>query len=81
MHLGRQGVVGVAGFDHAGHRVFERFGFVAQGQYLPLGQGNRAAAVRVRDKNLRDQVGVILKEFGIVLEVLRDGVGIHGGGW
>jgi hypothetical protein len=33
----------------------------------------------MRHENLRQHVGVVVEELGVVLEILRDGVRVHGG--
>ena len=38
---------------------------------------NAVTAVRVRHEDVREEIGVLLEEFRVVLEVLGDGVRIH----
>src|SRR5208283_723904 len=44
---------------------------------LALGDGNRAATVRMRNEDLRKQVGVLLEESRVFLQVVGDSARIH----
>ena len=66
-----------AELDQFGQLAFELLAPVAQGENLALGNRNGAAAVRVGNVELREQIGIILEELRIVLQVARDFVGFH----
>src|SRR5439155_19745260 len=52
---------------------------LAQRYDLPLRNRNRMAAVRVRDEDFGDEVGVVFEERRVFLEVSGDGGRIHSG--
>lgn len=77
MHARRNQIVVFAEMQQFRQFDFERLGFFAQRQDLPLGDGDGATAVRVRNVELRQQIVIILEELRVILQVTRDVIGSH----
>ena len=77
VHLFADGVVLLAELDQLRELALEHFAFFAQGEDLALGDRNRAAAVRMRDVDLRQQFGIVFEETGVVLQVAYDFFSFH----
>ncbi len=67
MDLLADGVILFAELDDLAKFPFELLGPVAQRKDLALADRNRAAAVRVRDVDLGECFGVVLKKLGVLV--------------
>jgi hypothetical protein len=79
VHSDRQAVHALA--DHVvlftelnelGELALERAGLLAQPEHLPVGERDRLAAVRIRHVDPRQQIGVLLEEDRVLLQVAGD---------
>ena len=77
MQLFADGVVFGAIADQLARSAFEVGVLFAQRDDLPLGDRDRVAAVRVRDEDLGEEVGVIGEKLRALLQVCRDGLCVH----
>ena len=77
VHLFRDLIVFLAKGNQFGKLAFAGPIFLAQRQHLPLDQRNRPPTMRVRHKNLRHQVSILLKKTRIVFQVIGDVVRKH----
>jgi hypothetical protein len=77
MHFLADRVVLGAEAHELGELRFERLGLVAQSEDLPLGQRDRAPAVRVRHVDRLEQLGMLVEELRVRAQVLCDVVRAH----
>jgi hypothetical protein len=72
MHLVGDGVVLLAEADQLDQLGFQRAHLVAQVEQLLLGDRDGAAAVRIGQRDQGQHLGILVEEFGMVVEVAGD---------
>ena len=77
VHLLADGVVLLAELDQLAQLALELPAPVPQREDLPLADRDGASAVRVRDVDLRQRLGVVLEELRVLLQIAGDFLGFH----
>ena len=72
MHALADAVVLFAELYQLAQLAFEQPRFFAQGEHLPLRQRNGAAAMRVREVHGGEELGMLLEELRVLLQVASD---------
>ena len=80
MHFFRQCVVVAPDGNEIGYLMFKAAHLVAQRQNLSFRERNRSSAMRVRDEDLRQCIGVLFKKFWMLLKVFQRALGRNRGG-